>query len=258
MLQHRHVISTLVRSLCFKSSCPDAEKINIHNSLTPDVCRDPIHLFLLFEILTKIRKIGIFFSIAYGVYIRLSRPILYQTCLLPNQNFEKNAQYPADPAEPWIQDPSVFWSFWWGSKQLIKEIPWNITHNNMDKQVQYSKAPQIIMSCQNWRLEIKRPRAWNSYVYLTYLGCDPCTDSFGNTDAWQSVWAGRSFCLFCWTFHINVLAGNSKCLLKFMCLPHAVFKKIITQKSKLRKTTVATRIGGTWQFRRQGKTSSSI
>ena len=44
--------------------------------------------------------------VAYGVNIPLSRPI--QICLLPNQNFEKNAQDPADPAEPWIQDPSGF------------------------------------------------------------------------------------------------------------------------------------------------------
>ena len=43
---------------------------------------------------------------AYSVYIPLSRPV--QFCPLSNQNFEKNAQDPADPAEPWIQDPSGF------------------------------------------------------------------------------------------------------------------------------------------------------
>ena len=44
--------------------------------------------------------------VAYGAYIPLSRPI--QFCPLPNPNFEKNAQDPADPAEPWIKDPSGF------------------------------------------------------------------------------------------------------------------------------------------------------
>ena len=44
--------------------------------------------------------------VVYGVYILLSRPI--QFFHLANQNFEENAQDPADPAEPWIQDPSGF------------------------------------------------------------------------------------------------------------------------------------------------------
>ena len=44
--------------------------------------------------------------VAYGVHIPLSRSI--QFCLLPNQNFEKNAKDPGDSAEPWIQDPSGF------------------------------------------------------------------------------------------------------------------------------------------------------
>ena len=39
-----------------------------------------------------------------GIYIPLSRPI--QLGPLPSQNFEKNAQDPADPTEPWIHDPS--------------------------------------------------------------------------------------------------------------------------------------------------------
>ena len=42
---------------------------------------------------------------AYDVYIRLSRPIQFG---LLQTNFEKNAQDPADPVEPWIQDPSGF------------------------------------------------------------------------------------------------------------------------------------------------------
>ena len=44
--------------------------------------------------------------LAYGVYIPLSRPIQFYP--LTNQNFEKNAKDPADPAKPWIQDPSWF------------------------------------------------------------------------------------------------------------------------------------------------------
>ena len=45
-------------------------------------------------------------AVSYGVYIPLSRPI--QFCPLSSQNFEKNAQDPGDPVEPWIQDPSGF------------------------------------------------------------------------------------------------------------------------------------------------------
>ena len=35
-------------------------------------------------------------------------PFTYDSILLPNQNFAKNAQDPADTAEPWIQGPSGF------------------------------------------------------------------------------------------------------------------------------------------------------
>ena len=52
--------------------------------------------------------------VAYDVYIPLSHPI--QFCLLPNQNFEKNTRDPADPAEPWIQDPSGFLLVFMGFK----------------------------------------------------------------------------------------------------------------------------------------------
>ena len=52
--------------------------------------------------------------VAYGVYIPLSRPI--QFCLLPNQNFEKNAKDLEDPAKPWIQDPSGFLPIFMGFK----------------------------------------------------------------------------------------------------------------------------------------------
>ena len=52
--------------------------------------------------------------VAYGSYIPLSRAI--QFCPLPSQNFEKNAQDPGDPAEPWIQDPSGFLPIFMGFK----------------------------------------------------------------------------------------------------------------------------------------------
>ena len=72
--------------------------------------------------------------VACGVYIFLSRPI--QFCLLLNPNFEKNTQDPADPAEPWIQDPSGFLEISWDSNHFIKESPvtlhiiaWTIRHN---------------------------------------------------------------------------------------------------------------------------------
>ena len=59
--------------------------------------------------------------VAYDVYIPLSRPS--QFCLLPNQNFEKNAQDPADPAEPWIQDPSGFLPIFMGFKSFHQRSP---------------------------------------------------------------------------------------------------------------------------------------
>ena len=54
--------------------------------------------------------------VAYDVYIPLSCSI--QFCLLPNQNFEKNTQDPADPAEPWIQNPSGFLPTFMGFKSF--------------------------------------------------------------------------------------------------------------------------------------------
>ena len=56
------------------------------------------------------------FVVACSVYILLSR--LIQFCLLPNQNFEKNVQDPADTAEPWIQDPSWFLPIFRGVKSF--------------------------------------------------------------------------------------------------------------------------------------------
>ena len=59
--------------------------------------------------------------VSYDVYIRLSRPI--QFCPLTNLNFEKNAQDPGDPAEPWIQDPSGFLPIFMGFKLFHQRNP---------------------------------------------------------------------------------------------------------------------------------------
>ena len=84
--------------------------------LMPDMCQDPHHLFSLISYPDQSKEDTSFISvIAYGVYIRISRPI--QFCLLTNQNFEKkNAQNPANPAEPSIQDPSGFLPIFMGFK----------------------------------------------------------------------------------------------------------------------------------------------
>ena len=69
------------------------------------MCQDPKHLFSLIPDPDQNKGDPCFVSaVAYGVDIRLSCPIQFR--LLPNQNFVKNAQDPADPAGPWIQDPS--------------------------------------------------------------------------------------------------------------------------------------------------------
>ena len=83
--------------------------------------------------------ISIISAVTYGAYILLSRPI--QFCPFPNQYFEKNSQNPADPAEPWIQDPSGFFRFSWGSNHVVKEIPCHIKRYNVDNQAQYSEVP---------------------------------------------------------------------------------------------------------------------
>ena len=51
----------------------------------------------------------------------------------------------------------------WGSNHFIKVIPCHTAHYRMDNQAPYSEVPWIIMLYQhsNWRLKIKRPRAWN-------------------------------------------------------------------------------------------------
>ena len=57
-----------------------------------------------------------------------------------------------------------FCRFAWGSYNFIKKIHCYIKHFNMVNQAQYSEAPKIIMFCNNCRLNIKRPRAWNVSV----------------------------------------------------------------------------------------------
>ena len=61
------------------------------------------------------------YVVAYGVYIPLSR--LMQFCPLPNKNFENNAQDLADPAGPWIQDPSGLLSIFMGFKTFHQRDP---------------------------------------------------------------------------------------------------------------------------------------
>ena len=53
----------------------------------------------------------------------------------------KNAQDPAGPGEPWIQDPSGFCRFSWGLNHFIKELPYHITRYNMDNQAQNLEVP---------------------------------------------------------------------------------------------------------------------
>ena len=59
--------------------------------------------------------------VAYGEYIPLSHAI--QFCPLPNQNFEKNFQDPADLEEPWITDPSAFLPIFMGFKSFHQRNP---------------------------------------------------------------------------------------------------------------------------------------
>ena len=54
-----------------------------------------------------------------------------------------------------------FCRFWLGSNHFIKEIPCHIAHYSLNNQARYLEVQQIIMFCQNWRLKIKRLRAWN-------------------------------------------------------------------------------------------------
>ena len=86
------------------------------------MCQDPDHLFPWFQILTQNKEAISFISVVtYGVFIHLSHPI--QFCPLTNQKFEKNAQDPADPAKPWIQDPSGFLPIFMGFKSCHQRNP---------------------------------------------------------------------------------------------------------------------------------------
>ena len=89
------------------------------------MCQDPTHIFSLIPNPDQNKEDTSFISVvAYGAYNPLSRSI--QFCLLPNQNFEKNDQVLADPAEPWILDLSRFLPmnpFSLGSNHLSKKYP---------------------------------------------------------------------------------------------------------------------------------------
>ena len=56
----------------------------------------PLIFFLLPDTDQNNEDTPIISVVVHGVYILVSRPIQY--CPLPNQNFEKNSQDPADPA----------------------------------------------------------------------------------------------------------------------------------------------------------------
>ena len=77
--------------------------------------------------------------VAYGVYIPLLCPI--QFCPLTKQNFLKNAQDPACPAEPGSRIRVGFCRFSRGSNNFIQENPCHIQSYSIDNQVQYSEVP---------------------------------------------------------------------------------------------------------------------
>ena len=99
----------------------------------------------------------------YGVYVSLSPPI--QFCPLPNQNFEKMPKILQILRNPGSRIRVGFSRFSWGSNHFINEIPCHIKQYNMDNQAQHSEVLKIIMFCQNSRLKIKHPRAWNMSGY---------------------------------------------------------------------------------------------
>ena len=107
-------------------------------SIMPDMCQDPNHLFFIPDPDQNEEDTSLISAVSFGVYILLSRPI--QFCALPSQNFEKNAQDPGNPAEPWTQDPSGF-RFSWGSNHFSKQISCHIKHYSMDNQAHYSEVP---------------------------------------------------------------------------------------------------------------------
>ena len=93
-----------------------------------DMCQDPNHLFFIPYPDQSKEETSLISVVADGVYIPFSRSI--QFCLLPSQNFEKNAQDPGDLAEPWFQDPGGFLTILRTSNSFIKEIPCHLKHYN--------------------------------------------------------------------------------------------------------------------------------
>ena len=83
--------------------------------------QDPNHFFIIPDPDRHREDTSFISVVTYGVYIPLSCPIKF--CLLPNQNFEKNAQDPRDPAEPWIQDPSGFLLIFMAFKSFHQRNP---------------------------------------------------------------------------------------------------------------------------------------
>ena len=80
-----------------------------------DMCQDLNRLFSLIPDPDQNKEHTTFiFAVGYCIYIPLSR--LTQFCLLPNQNFVKNTKDPADPAEPWIKNPSGILPIFMGFK----------------------------------------------------------------------------------------------------------------------------------------------
>ena len=104
-----------------------------------DMCHDPNHLLLWFQIQIKIRKKSLISVVAYGAYIPLSRPS--QFCLLPNPNFQKMPKILRILRSSESKIRAGFCRFSWGSSYFIKEVPCHIPHYNMDNQAQYSKVP---------------------------------------------------------------------------------------------------------------------
>ena len=71
-------------------------------------------------------------------------------------------------------------------------------HYNMDNQAQYSS--QIFMFCQNWRLNIKRSRAWNMSAWETI---DPASLLRCGRESRRSIWVSVR-ALLAWSATVSV------------------------------------------------------
>ena len=79
--------------------------------------------------------------------------------------FRENAQDPADLAEPWVQDPSVFLPIFMGFESFHERNP--LSHKTVlhGQSGTILRVYRMIMFFQNLRLMIKCPRAWNMSGY---------------------------------------------------------------------------------------------